>query len=338
MAECPPGQRADELGPEADAVERRKQRIADFDGAPRVWPALEAGVTDECPGLAADDVPRKPADRLWIPGDRGRKPVEAFQPSFRGGGQELGGSTPSGAHHPCTPFGLGQRDRRLSRHELEAWRRDADHESASLPTRQPCRPACPPDRAIGSPCAASVAHAGVPVVGPRSARLHDSLAHGGRGLGRLRRRRGSSRNPARGPFSPLPGGGSHPVRGRRLDGGPVPAPLARAGVSVLPIATFDTDYVLIREADAERSVAALHDAGCVIEDSDVLAGPGVTAPLTPADGRWDEAAVLDRLAASTRVGVLLSSPDGQEPRRQRRAARAARLHARRGVVRRARPG
>ena len=42
------------------------------------------------------------------------------------------------------------------------------------------------------------------------------------------------------------------------------APLAEAGVSVFPVATYDTDWVLVREADAERARAALKRAGHVV--------------------------------------------------------------------------
>lgn len=38
-------------------------------------------------------------------------------------------------------------------------------------------------------------------------------------------------------------------------------PLADAGVSILPIATFQTDYVLVREPQLANAVAALHAAG-----------------------------------------------------------------------------
>jgi hypothetical protein len=37
--------------------------------------------------------------------------------------------------------------------------------------------------------------------------------------------------------------------------------LADAGVSVFPIATYDTDYVLVKEQKLERAVAALRGAG-----------------------------------------------------------------------------
>lgn len=39
------------------------------------------------------------------------------------------------------------------------------------------------------------------------------------------------------------------------------APLAAAGVSVFVLSTFDTDLVLVREVDLERSVAALRASG-----------------------------------------------------------------------------
>lgn len=38
-------------------------------------------------------------------------------------------------------------------------------------------------------------------------------------------------------------------------------PLAAAGISILAIATFDTDHVLVRTADLPRALAALRDAG-----------------------------------------------------------------------------
>jgi hypothetical protein len=38
-------------------------------------------------------------------------------------------------------------------------------------------------------------------------------------------------------------------------------PLARAGVSIFALSTFDTDYLLVREACLEEALAALNDAG-----------------------------------------------------------------------------
>jgi hypothetical protein len=50
-------------------------------------------------------------------------------------------------------------------------------------------------------------------------------------------------------------------------------PLADAGVPILAIGTHDTDYVLVREADLERAIGALQDAG-----HEVDSGEGITFP------------------------------------------------------------
>ncbi len=39
------------------------------------------------------------------------------------------------------------------------------------------------------------------------------------------------------------------------------APLARAGISVFAISTFDTDYLLVQEKDLEEALVALSAAG-----------------------------------------------------------------------------
>ena len=39
------------------------------------------------------------------------------------------------------------------------------------------------------------------------------------------------------------------------------APLAEAGLSIFPIATYDTDYVLVKGADLPRALEALRGAG-----------------------------------------------------------------------------
>ncbi len=39
------------------------------------------------------------------------------------------------------------------------------------------------------------------------------------------------------------------------------APLAKAGVSVFAVSTFDTDYLLLKETDFEAAVAALLGEG-----------------------------------------------------------------------------
>jgi hypothetical protein len=41
----------------------------------------------------------------------------------------------------------------------------------------------------------------------------------------------------------------------------IAGPLAEAGVSLFVVSTYDTDYVLVREADADRAGAALRAAG-----------------------------------------------------------------------------
>ena len=51
-------------------------------------------------------------------------------------------------------------------------------------------------------------------------------------------------------------------------------PLAAAGISILALATFDTDYLLVRECDLERGLVALQIAGHVV-------GSGVPASQNP---------------------------------------------------------
>lgn len=43
-------------------------------------------------------------------------------------------------------------------------------------------------------------------------------------------------------------------------------PLAEAGISLLAIGTFDTDYLLVKRAHAERAVATLVEAGHMLVD------------------------------------------------------------------------
>jgi hypothetical protein len=38
-------------------------------------------------------------------------------------------------------------------------------------------------------------------------------------------------------------------------------PLAKAGVSIFAISTFDTDYILVKEENIERATEALRRAG-----------------------------------------------------------------------------
>lgn len=44
-------------------------------------------------------------------------------------------------------------------------------------------------------------------------------------------------------------------------------PLANAGVSVFAVSTFDTDYLLVKEADLAAAVEALREAGHVVDAS-----------------------------------------------------------------------
>ena len=44
-------------------------------------------------------------------------------------------------------------------------------------------------------------------------------------------------------------------------------PLAEAGVSVFALSTFDTDYLLVREPDLARALAALRGAGHEVADA-----------------------------------------------------------------------
>ena len=54
---------------------------------------------------------------------------------------------------------------------------------------------------------------------------------------------------------------------------PLAAALADAGVSLLPVGTFDTDHLLVREVDLAAAVAALEAAGCTVR----AAGPSSPA-------------------------------------------------------------
>jgi hypothetical protein len=48
------------------------------------------------------------------------------------------------------------------------------------------------------------------------------------------------------------------------------APVAKAGVGVFAFSTFDTDYLLVKEADLPRAVAALRAAGHLVDAEGVL--------------------------------------------------------------------
>lgn len=44
----------------------------------------------------------------------------------------------------------------------------------------------------------------------------------------------------------------------------VAVPLAEAHVSILPFATYNTDYILVRQAQLRRALAALRGAGHIV--------------------------------------------------------------------------
>lgn len=50
-------------------------------------------------------------------------------------------------------------------------------------------------------------------------------------------------------------------------------PLAAAGVSVFALSTFDTDYLLVREADLGRAAGALRQAGHAVQGPADPGGP-----------------------------------------------------------------
>ena len=52
------------------------------------------------------------------------------------------------------------------------------------------------------------------------------------------------------------------------------APLAAAGVPIFPVATYDTDYLFVRDTELARAVAALVAAGNrVIDETGTARGP-----------------------------------------------------------------
>ena len=51
------------------------------------------------------------------------------------------------------------------------------------------------------------------------------------------------------------------------------SPLADAGIPILAIGTHDTDYVLVREAEFERAVAALRHAGHEVDSRQHITFP-----------------------------------------------------------------
>ena len=53
----------------------------------------------------------------------------------------------------------------------------------------------------------------------------------------------------------------------------VAAPLAAAGISILALATFDTDYVLVQETQLASAIAALRSAGHTVRDTSPESAP-----------------------------------------------------------------
>ena len=47
----------------------------------------------------------------------------------------------------------------------------------------------------------------------------------------------------------------------------VAAPLAQAGVSILPIGTYDTDYVLVRQTQLEAAIRGLRFIGIEVQEA-----------------------------------------------------------------------
>ena len=55
-------------------------------------------------------------------------------------------------------------------------------------------------------------------------------------------------------------------------------PLAEAGISVFAVSTFDTDYLLVKDGDLEKAIAALHEAGHFIRWTDRTNPAGAARP------------------------------------------------------------
>ncbi|OAI50723.1 hypothetical protein AYO44_05490 [Planctomycetaceae bacterium SCGC AG-212-F19] len=52
---------------------------------------------------------------------------------------------------------------------------------------------------------------------------------------------------------------------RSASSGALVAPLAEARISVFAISTFDTDYLMVKQADLEKATKALRQAGHMIQ-------------------------------------------------------------------------
>jgi hypothetical protein len=48
----------------------------------------------------------------------------------------------------------------------------------------------------------------------------------------------------------------------------ISTPLAQAGVSIVALSTYDTDYVLVKEESLERAIQALNQAGFLVNRPD----------------------------------------------------------------------
>ncbi|HPP38203.1 MAG TPA: ACT domain-containing protein, partial [Thermosynergistes sp.] len=42
-------------------------------------------------------------------------------------------------------------------------------------------------------------------------------------------------------------------------------PLSKAGVSIFAVSTYDTDYLLVKEKDLERTILVLNQEGHIVE-------------------------------------------------------------------------
>ena len=90
----------------------------------------------------------------------------------------------------------------------------------------------------------------------------------------------------------------------------VTATLAGAGVSVIPVGTFDTDYLLVHDASVPRAIAALRGDGYTVELSEATGPANVPAPDYRSITRAEAASSLQRLADSNAIGAAILSREG----------------------------
>jgi hypothetical protein len=62
----------------------------------------------------------------------------------------------------------------------------------------------------------------------------------------------------------------------------ITAPLAREKLSLLAVATFDTDYVLVRSAELAQALSALTRAGHEVREFNAAGGTAARTPAPPA--------------------------------------------------------